>query len=592
MVEGENDSFDTSIIPEDLLLDEDINLSSGPSQLSNLSNLSQLSSPSQQGGDNWSIGGSQDNNTIQDFIRKADNERVIMMSPFEPSVPGAPRRSPRTRGSDEQASRSPDPEFHMPRVDVDSPRRATSVGSSRTITPKTAGSSVRQRRSGAKRQAAPRSIFAERQPEEIKQRSGARPTVAERMATSLPQAFFEIIAWSLSVVGMALQYAKKPIAIALALYVAFGLLLLASNFLMHSVYTALSPMCNIPGINYVVDLPFCPSVPGSDGSNSGQAVQFDGLMKTEEAFEEVLEKAANGVSLPMEMQRTETSVREVRNMVRWSQLQAKEELGTLLDDFMGSIRPASDGIQSFNIHVGAAVDSVIQINRYTTRYLDGLAAAEKEGRGLIADVFARVFAPFQPAVFSDSYVLDKYVEHTSFVAEKIQDLIDEATELLRLLKVSEDKMHLIGEFTMREMIGVKGARDTGGDIWERILYMVGVSSDRMRGLQAQLVLLKRVDADHKKAVDQVKSLLSDLHNIQDELKLLHAAARGPATLEAMGAGGGRGAAFLPIELHIETINDGVERLERARRRIRAVEDDRIREVLARGKDAGRFIDSS
>lgn len=397
---------------------------------------------------------------------------------------------------------------------------------------------------------------------------------------------------------MALQYAKKPIAIALALYLAFGILFLASNFLVHSVYTALSPMCNIPGLNYVVSLPFCSSGFEPDGSHGGQAIQFDGLMKTEEAFEEVLEKAANGVSLPMEMQRTETSVREVRNMVRWSQLQARDELGTLLDDFMGSIRPASDGIQSFNIHVGAAVDSVIQINRYTTRYLDGLAAAEKQGRGLIADVFARVFAPFQPAVFSDRFLLDKYVEHTAFVADKIQDLIDEATELLRLLQISEDKMHLIGEFTMREIIGVKGAHDSGGDnIWERILSMVGVSTDRMRGLQAQLALLRRVDADHKKAVDQVKSLLSDLHNIQDELKLLHAAARGPANMEALGGGGAAavaagGAAGLPIELHIETINDGVERLERARRRIRAVEDDRIREVLSRGKDGGKFIESS
>jgi hypothetical protein len=45
-------------------------------------------------------------------------------------------------------------------------------------------------------------------------------------------------------------------------------------------------------------------------------------------------------------------------------------------------------------------------------------------------------------------------------------------------------------------------------------------------------------------------------------------------------------------VHIETINRGVDRLEAARSRIRAVENDRIREVLARGKEGERLIEQA
>jgi hypothetical protein len=52
-------------------------------------------------------------------------------------------------------------------------------------------------------------------------------------------------------------------------------------------------------------------------------VEFDQLMTVQSKFEEVLEESAGGVSLPMDMKRGEASIRDLRQLVRYSQLHAK-----------------------------------------------------------------------------------------------------------------------------------------------------------------------------------------------------------------------------------------------------------------------------
>lgn len=571
MVEGEHDSFDTSIIPDELL-DDDIILSGAPSQLSNLSQLSQLSS--QSNGD-WNIGGSQDNSTIQDFISRADDERVIMRSPFEPSVPGAPRRSPRSQNS---ASKSPDPEFYMPRIDVDSPRRASSSGSARTVRPGD-GPNPRQRRGAIPartRQAAPQHIFAD---------PGPPSTVAQRMSTSLPHALYDILAWAFGVVGMALRYAQKPLALALAIYFVFGVLILASNWLTQSFYAAISPVCNIPGLNYVVDLPFCPSIPNTAGSGTGgnkDYVDFDNLVDLQERLPNVLEMSANSISLPLEMKRSEASIRDLRTMVSYSELKGKEELVFEFDGFIETARTASSELQKFNVHVGSAVDSIISINRWTSRYLDGLAAAEQENRGMISDLVTWLFAPFQPTVFNERSLLGKYIEHTALVSDKIGALIDEAIILLITLERLDGHLDVIHNWVVRTHKDVSGSKN---EVLFSLWTIVGANRGRIHNLNSQLSLLRRVGAQRGDAVQQVMELKDELEKIQFGLEALRQQVTAPELADAQGK-------ELPLSVHVETINAGVANLESARTRIRGIENDRIRETLMRGKDEERLIESS
>jgi len=559
MVEGEHDSFDTSIVPDE----EELVLSSNPSQFSGGS----------QG--QFSIGGSQDDD-IQEFLKKAEqDEQVILRSPFQPSVPSAVRQSPRNAGK----NRSPEPVFYMPKVEVESPRR-TSGQSSRTIRPGEGG--LRQRHLVASGSPMKRTRRAELE----KQRSDVEPppTFMDRLAHSLPGAVFDVLAWFFGIVGLAFRYAQKPLAVLLAAYLFFGGLIIAQNMATKSLYASLSPVCRIPGVSWL-ELPFCP-IMAPDGERggpggAGRSVEFDGLMNIQERFEEVLEKSANGVSLPMEMKRSEASIRDLRTMVKYSALQSKEELVLEFDGFIDTAKTASNDLQRFNTHVGSAVDSVISINRWTSRYIDGLAH-ERESQGLLADWTGWIFAPFQPAVFSERNLLDKYVEHTALVSDRIADLIVEAQAVLRQLSKAEDHLGIIYDFVTRTQKSVQSRKD---DILWTLWTLVGANSRSLHNLNSQLSLLKRVDGQRTDAVRQVSELVVELEKIQAGLGDLRDRVAEPEIVRASGRG-------VPLSVHIETINLGVERLEAARSRIRAVENDRIREVLARGRGEERLIDST
>ena len=574
MVEGgENDSFDTTIVRDE---EDEFFLSSDPSQLS--------------GSQPFSIGGSQDDN-IESFLSKAErDEQVILRSPFRPSVPQSVRQSSR----ENMDHRSPDPEFYMPTVDIDveieDSQRPSNRSSGSTIRPAGPSSSAALRRRQA---AAARPESATNLAGSPRHRRRAQPQPKSQFAAgfgdgvsgSLPTALLDVLAWAFGLVGLAFRYAQKPLAVFLAVYFVFAGLMVMQNMATKSVYVSLSPLCRIPGVSWF-DLPFCPSdiaVNGGSSVASGKnPVEFDGLMNVQEQFKEVLEKSAKGVSLPMEMKRSEASVRDLRTMVRYSNLQSKGELVLEFDGFIDAARTASNDLQRFNTHVGSAVDSVISVNRWTSRYIDGLSA-ERSGRGWLGRLAGWVFAPFRSAVFSERALLDKYVEHTSLVSDRIADLILEAQAVLRTLTRAEDHLGIIYDFVARTQRSVQGRKD---EILWTIWTLVGVNTRHLHNLNEQLSLLRQVDSQRAGAVRQVSELIVELEKIQAGLGDLRDRVAEPELA--------RGRVEVPLAVHIETINKGVERLELARARIRAEENERIREVLARGKsdEDERLIEST
>jgi len=270
----------------------------------------------------------------------------------------------------------------------------------------------------------------------------------------------------------------------------------------------------------------------------------------------------------------------LRTMVRHSDLQRKEELVLEFDEFISTADKASHDLQMFNTHVSSAVDSVISINRWTSRYLDGMTT-ERENRGLLSEWTSWVFSPFQPAVFSERSLLDKYIEHTALVSDKIAQLLLEAQDVLRTLSKAEDHLGIIYNFVTRTQNSVQGQKD---EILWTLWTLIGVNSKRLHNLNAQLSMLRRVNGQRVEAVNQVTELVVELRKIQAGLNNLRDRVAEPELV--------RDRVDVALSVHIETINRGVERLDAARSRIREVENERIQDVLARGgKDPERLIDA-
>ena len=548
------DSFDTTIIPP---LDEvDMVPEPAASQPSRTHSTASQAASSQ--------------GSIGDFIARADDDHVLKRTPFRPSVP----------------PRFEEPQLRMPTVETQS--------------------NPRRRRPGPREEQRGHVHFTEeRHPKD---------TWLSAAGNAGGDFVLETAKFAIDIVVNAIKWTKKPLSILLALYMLLGLWTVVSNMVTRSVLVSLQPLCRVPGAG-LLNMPFCERwradpPPFSSDATDPSRVEFDDLMGVQSQFEQVLERSVDGVGLPLEMRRSETSVRDLRTLVRYSELPHKDELLQELDGFVQVAGQAARDLQYFNTHVGSAVDAVISINRWTARYIDELAETQRElTGGLVSSASGSVLSilpapldtwtawalsPFQPALtFDERLLVERYVENTAMVSERISTLIVEAQALLGVLLRAEDYLDGMHDVVTRQNAKV---REQKNDVLANIWTHFGANQRELGSYREQLYLLQRVGGQRRSAVDHVKNLIYDLEKMQAELGDLRDKVAAPGAIagvvgdgSARGGAGGWRVRGLPLSVHIETINGGVERLEDARRRLRGQEDDKVREVLARAR-AGKPVE--
>ena len=388
-----------------------------------------------------------------------------------------------------------------------------------------------------------------------------------------------MFAWTCDVLGGALHALKTPISYLIAGWLLVGLIVFLRNLLFSSVYSALSPVCRIPGASFL-NLPMCQSpVSIQYSGNEPPTVQFDQLMNVQNKFEAVLQESAGGVSLPLDMKRGETSIRDLRQVVRFSQLHSKNELVLEFDGFIETARIVSYDLQKFNSHVGRGVDNILATARWTKRVLDSIA--ERDGsRGAIASFFSDKFlAPFQPIKFTEDALLDQYIQHTRVVEEEINRLVMEAQALLLVLQNLEDRLDVIHGIAVRDNIHAQGSR---AEVLSQLWTMLGGNRSKVGKFDSQLRLLGQVNIYRQNAIAHVSGTLVRLQGMGAELEELRERVGGVELL------GGKGS--VPLSLHIENIEMGVERLERGRKGAKELENEELRKSLEGAKRNERMIE--
>lgn len=383
-----------------------------------------------------------------------------------------------------------------------------------------------------------------------------------------------IAEWLLDILGGALKALKKPISWVLAVYAFAGLLILVQNLLTNSVYSALSPICRLPGSSFL-HLPMCePSSPKLRKEDAGAAVEFDQLMTVQSRFEDVLQQSAAGVSLPLDMKRGETSIRDLRQVVRFSQLSSRNELVLEFDGFIETARTASYDLQRFNSHVGRGVDNVLATARWTQRVLDDIALRQSS-RGMIpAFINDKILAPFQPLQFTESKLLDQYIQHTRIVSEEIEKLVTEAQALLGVLQNLEDRLEIIHGIAYRDNMHAQVSKD---EILSQLWTLLGGNRAALGKYNKQLSLLRQVGEYRKMAWAHVSGTILKLQAMGTELEELRERVGSAELL--------RHRADIPLAVHLESIRLGVGRLEQGREAARELEKKYLDRVLDRGSQA-------
>jgi hypothetical protein len=535
---------------------------------------SRQSSASQLGG-SWVV------NDADSSDASLEEEATIQHSPIRKSMkPKAsekrdvptPLRSPTSRRRSSRASSAaPEPELIMPSLHNDSLGGSWFAGAS-------SNNDISQRRQRSSKTNTPKDAEVKRGNDKIAPslrlsgpKTSGQPNNSDVMA-NLIDLLGSVAEWLLDVLGGALKALKRPISWVIAIYVFAGLLTLVQNLLTHSVYSALSPICRLPGSSFL-HLPMCQtSTPKLRKEDPARAIEFDQLMTAQSRFEDVLEQSAAGVSLPLDMKRGETSIRDLRQIVRFSQLSSRNELVLEFDGFIETARIASYDLQKFNSHVGRGVDNVLATARWTQRVLDEMAL-KQSSRGVISFINDKILAPFQPVQLTEGKLLDQYIEHTRIVSGEIEALVIEAQALLGVLQNLEDRLEVIHGIAYRDDMHAQLSKD---EILSQLWTLLGGNRAALGKYNKQLGLLRQVGEYRKTAWAHVSGTILKLQAMGAELEELR---------ERMGSAEVlRYRADIPLAVHLESIRLGVERLERGREAARELEKHHLDRVLDRGNE--------
>ena len=370
------------------------------------------------------------------------------------------------------------------------------------------------------------------------------------------------------VVVLALRNLKPLLGYVLLIYLLVGAAVFGIGFLTNSVHNALTPICRIPGVSWL-HLPFCPA-PGTQ-EVQGPA-EFDKLVQAQSQFEEVLASTQVGANLPMDMKRSEASIRDLKHVVQYSHLPSRNELVFEFAGFIDTARQASGDLSKFNSRIGRAVDHILSTNRWTLSTIEGVRA-EQEGRGTINKWVSdnlNFFAPFQPVSLSCDVLLDQYLRHTDLVEEQILSLISEAQALLNILDNLDGRLDVIASIATRD--GIK-AQDNKEELFALLWTKLGGNRSSVAKLEQQLQLLKEVGAYRRLAWAHISTTIIKLQSIRDNLEDLRERVAMPETIGDK----------VPLEVHINNIQLGLERLEAQRDSSRKIEADSYARVLSKAE---------
>jgi hypothetical protein len=215
---------------------------------------------------------------------------------------------------------------------------------------------------------------------------------------------------------------------------------------------------------------------------------------------------------------------------------------------------------------------VLSTTRWTSRILDGIAIKDAE-RGIVnAFINDKLLAPFQPIKYTESRLLDQYIQHTQIVEEEINKLITEAQALLLVLVNLEDRLEVIHGIVTRDDNYAKAKKE---EILAEIWTMLGGNRNKLNRMDRELDLLQHVQVYRKSAYAHVSGTIIRLQAMGAGLEDLRERVASPELL--------RDRMDIPLSVHLDNIQMGVERLEEGRRKGRELEQQQIRETLDRGK---------
>lgn len=379
-----------------------------------------------------------------------------------------------------------------------------------------------------------------------------------------------LFAHFLDIFSYAIRHFIKPfLGVALGIAIlAFGIQL-ASGMLRSTISNAvMGPVCALPGSTYLiaacaVTKPF-----------PEYQADFEELINVQGKFEDILDASKDNSALPATIKNSELAIRDLRILVKHSRLPSRKALENEFEYFVQTANEASLDLSRYNSRIGAAMDRVIATNTWTMNVLSGISSQEAS-TGALAKVINQLTRAFvAPPPTLQERIFDQYVLHVSKNKDEITRLIETAQALLLVLNNLEERLTTIFDIaTNDDQTITRTQEELLSSLWTKL----GGNRSDVKANKKSLSLLSNISAYRQKAVVHVSETLLKLQEIQAGLENLR---EGVAAPEILGYGGG-----VPVEVHIDTIGKGVERLQVSRGEQLRAEGETYKRLM-RGSEDG------
>ncbi|KAK0113931.1 hypothetical protein ONS95_014182 [Cadophora gregata] len=356
---------------------------------------------------------------------------------------------------------------------------------------------------------------------------------------------------------------KRPMYLIIYYAVVCGIIGLAAIFIIgFTLSIAKSTACAPPILRRT--LPFCEPL-----IRPTSHVEFQKLGNLQNMLEEIQEASVGGVTLPLLMKRGENAVREVAVNVELSNLPSKNEISKTLREFQKRAHTAGDDLRTFNSHLDRTMDSIISTNEWTVRTLGDIAREEdvENNNGALTSFVNKGLSIFEgPKPSTEEAVALQYIRHLSQVKDDIDVLITEAGLSVMNLEALENLLWSVTRMGKNDGNHITKSKTKAS---KKLSAIFGLNWDEIEGLEEQSVVVLQLLEQKDVALARVTGMLEHLKEISAGLGDLRERVAVPGQPQAQ---------KVPLLVQIDTINRGLQRLEKGRERTRQKKDRYLKEI--------------
>ncbi|KAI0346384.1 hypothetical protein BDW22DRAFT_747038 [Trametopsis cervina] len=355
------------------------------------------------------------------------------------------------------------------------------------------------------------------------------------------------------VVTTALHLLRKPLSFLLFLYI-FALLLtqISSAF-----RTAFAPVCWLPLISRT---PLCYTPPPAP--NVPKWADYSKLVEVEgSTFEKLLDESIGSSGLNLDIKKAEMATNDLVTLVKVSDLKTKDTLAEHLKTFVDDSKKTGKALQRLSSRVSGAVDSITAVNQHAMRTIEDAQASKSS-----LSLSGLILWPISKSVSVRSIVTSTFADAMTVLETQIARIRLEAEATAVYLNNLEQSLITLHELLTRENVTLTHEKEELlAELWTKL----GGNKRKLKGVNSHIWLMQRVGDWRMRAQVHVAATIQALDGMSEDMEDLRERVAQP---ELIGES-------IPPEVHMKTIQAGLDRLKTDRRHAKQREEENLQRLL-------------